>query len=438
MALVKASITAENTGERLEVMFNPEEYSLNRDNNFASQAIPGLSSPLLQFAHGNLRTLDMGADLQRMFPSPLVADSETFLAWLDGRPERADAYAELRLPTPDRPRIAVGGRRDDGWWVVPTGEPEPAFAVRAVAELVAAALGADGVEVEVSQPPSAEPADGRWEHRGGAPRSRADNVVVCIDGEHLAEGRIRQAVSAVGGQKVALWLLGDNGLPPGSSFVVPSFDEHWVLDEPTAAAVGGLGARSVVRIALPPGRPDHRLGTGHRGRSEVLVIDGAADLSPLTVEDAVAAHLRRSEGSDARLVVAVAGRALSPRAADTVAHAVAGHPTVELCAAPDLKGLVDVIDRADAVVKPQQGPMARLVAVLARSRGVPAVGAVEAVEQEAGTDVVAAVRELDRRRISQRRVERMAGRLRRARSVPGGAARWARSRGESVARRWAG
>jgi hypothetical protein len=59
MALVKASITAENTGEQLVVMFNPEEYSLNRDNNFASQAIPGLGSPLLQFAHGNLRTLDM-------------------------------------------------------------------------------------------------------------------------------------------------------------------------------------------------------------------------------------------------------------------------------------------------------------------------------------------------------------------------------------------
>jgi hypothetical protein len=40
-------------------MFNPEEYTLSRDNNFASQAIPGLSSPLLQFVHGNLRTLEM-------------------------------------------------------------------------------------------------------------------------------------------------------------------------------------------------------------------------------------------------------------------------------------------------------------------------------------------------------------------------------------------
>ena len=59
MALIKAKITVEHSGAVLTVMFNPEEYSLNRDNNFAAQAIPGLSSPLLQFAHGNLRTLDM-------------------------------------------------------------------------------------------------------------------------------------------------------------------------------------------------------------------------------------------------------------------------------------------------------------------------------------------------------------------------------------------
>ena len=59
MGLTKARITVENTGQRIDVQFNPEEYSLNKDNNFASQAIPGLSSPLLQFVHGNVRTLDM-------------------------------------------------------------------------------------------------------------------------------------------------------------------------------------------------------------------------------------------------------------------------------------------------------------------------------------------------------------------------------------------
>lgn len=59
MAVAKAKITVEHNGKQFEVMFNPEEYSLNKDNNFASQAIPGLSSPLLQFVNGNLRTLDM-------------------------------------------------------------------------------------------------------------------------------------------------------------------------------------------------------------------------------------------------------------------------------------------------------------------------------------------------------------------------------------------
>src|SRR5437667_8207702 len=59
MALAKARITIEHTGDQFNVMFNPEEYSVNKDNNFASQAIPGLSSPLLQFVHGNLRTLEM-------------------------------------------------------------------------------------------------------------------------------------------------------------------------------------------------------------------------------------------------------------------------------------------------------------------------------------------------------------------------------------------
>jgi Contractile injection system tube protein/LysM domain len=58
-SLGKAKILVEATGEQFEVMFNPEEYTLNKDNNFASQNIPGLSGPLLQFVHGNLRTLEM-------------------------------------------------------------------------------------------------------------------------------------------------------------------------------------------------------------------------------------------------------------------------------------------------------------------------------------------------------------------------------------------
>jgi LysM repeat protein len=59
MPIERIQILNEKTGQKFRVMFNPEEYSLNKDNNYASQAIPGLQSPLLQFVHGNLRTLDM-------------------------------------------------------------------------------------------------------------------------------------------------------------------------------------------------------------------------------------------------------------------------------------------------------------------------------------------------------------------------------------------
>lgn len=59
MALEKAKILIEHTKEELKVLFNPAEYTLNQDNNFAPQNVPGLSGPLLQFVHGNLRTLEM-------------------------------------------------------------------------------------------------------------------------------------------------------------------------------------------------------------------------------------------------------------------------------------------------------------------------------------------------------------------------------------------
>jgi LysM repeat protein len=59
MALAKVQITVEHTGETISVMFNPEQYTLSKDNNFASQSIPGLSAPILQFVNGNMRTLEM-------------------------------------------------------------------------------------------------------------------------------------------------------------------------------------------------------------------------------------------------------------------------------------------------------------------------------------------------------------------------------------------
>jgi Contractile injection system tube protein len=59
MALEKALITNTVSAESVAVLFNPEEYTLSKDINYAQAAVPGLSAPILQFVNGNLQTLDM-------------------------------------------------------------------------------------------------------------------------------------------------------------------------------------------------------------------------------------------------------------------------------------------------------------------------------------------------------------------------------------------
>ena len=57
--LQKLHIKVLPQGPEFDVDFNPEEYTVSKDNNFAVQGIPGLSAPLVQFVNGNLRTLEM-------------------------------------------------------------------------------------------------------------------------------------------------------------------------------------------------------------------------------------------------------------------------------------------------------------------------------------------------------------------------------------------
>jgi nucleoid-associated protein YgaU len=43
----------------IKVLFNPTDYSLGKANQIAEAAVPGLDAPILQYVHGNTRTLDM-------------------------------------------------------------------------------------------------------------------------------------------------------------------------------------------------------------------------------------------------------------------------------------------------------------------------------------------------------------------------------------------
>jgi LysM repeat protein len=77
LSIVKVDETGAPQGTPIEVEYNPEEYSINKDNNFAVQPIPGLSSPLLQYVNGNLRTLAM----ELLFDTWSVNDEPNLIPW---------------------------------------------------------------------------------------------------------------------------------------------------------------------------------------------------------------------------------------------------------------------------------------------------------------------------------------------------------------------
>jgi hypothetical protein len=57
--LAKAAIINTETSERITVMYNPEQYSLDLGNQFAEVGIPGLPTPPLQYVRGKAHTLAM-------------------------------------------------------------------------------------------------------------------------------------------------------------------------------------------------------------------------------------------------------------------------------------------------------------------------------------------------------------------------------------------
>src|SRR5215213_11247302 len=52
-------INGRRANERLEVLFNPAEYSIEKGNTFQSTSLPGLATPVTQFVTGNADTLSM-------------------------------------------------------------------------------------------------------------------------------------------------------------------------------------------------------------------------------------------------------------------------------------------------------------------------------------------------------------------------------------------
>jgi nucleoid-associated protein YgaU len=58
MALQQVTIAPEGQ-QSFTVLFNPTEYTIEKANQIAEVGVPGLSAPILQYVHGNTRTLSL-------------------------------------------------------------------------------------------------------------------------------------------------------------------------------------------------------------------------------------------------------------------------------------------------------------------------------------------------------------------------------------------
>lgn len=59
LTLTRLNAAGNPAGDPITVRYNPEEYTVGQDNNFAVHSVPGMGSPLVQFVNGNQRTLDL-------------------------------------------------------------------------------------------------------------------------------------------------------------------------------------------------------------------------------------------------------------------------------------------------------------------------------------------------------------------------------------------
>jgi nucleoid-associated protein YgaU len=100
MSVEPATLMNTITGERIAVLFNPEEYTVNRDLTYAQLAVPGLSAPVVQFVHGNAQTIDLQLFVDSYEASKQAAAASDVRALTNKVVSLMDIAPSLHAPPP--------------------------------------------------------------------------------------------------------------------------------------------------------------------------------------------------------------------------------------------------------------------------------------------------------------------------------------------------
>jgi hypothetical protein len=104
MTLEKATIDilgGAHDGDRIRVLFNPNEYSIERSNTYKATAIVGLSGPLLHFINGEADQLSMELFLDD-YTDPEDVDGKSVKERIDQMAALLEIDRDLHAPPPVR------------------------------------------------------------------------------------------------------------------------------------------------------------------------------------------------------------------------------------------------------------------------------------------------------------------------------------------------
>ncbi len=86
-----------NKSKVIEVCFNPTQFTLGKSNTFKATTIPGLESPIIQFAHGEARTLT----LKLLLDTYATGDNENLNEkYINRFDELVEIDSDLHAPPP--------------------------------------------------------------------------------------------------------------------------------------------------------------------------------------------------------------------------------------------------------------------------------------------------------------------------------------------------
>jgi len=272
-----------------------------------------------------------------------------------------------------------------GWVILAGGSTEPAGEVAEVAQRLATALAASGIDVDLLELGARSQGGAvRWDSATGRSGAMCQNLLVCVDANRIIEAELAQQLEGCPGLRVGVWLTSNPSEIEAHSHFLEAFDEVWIV---SAALEEPIRAASSVRVAMVPvpvpvgvggetGEPDP--GGGLRF---LLELDALAPIARQGVEVAIGAYLAAfHETQGHQLLVRPRYGQLPPSDVELLRHLCGGRADVRIVDDSFSPGLADVVLALNPLADTGLSALEALSAGATVVTGTPGVSALVGID----------------------------------------------------------